>query len=41
MTYENNDLEFDRFKTAFDEAIQRHAPITKRYVQANQAPFIK
>ena len=41
MTSENNDLEFDRFKTALDEAIQRHAPIKKRYVRANQAPFIK
>ena len=27
MTSENNDLEFDRFKAALDEAIQRHAPI--------------
>ena len=40
MTSDNNDLEFDRFKTAFDETIQRHAPIKKRYVRANQAPFI-
>ena len=40
MTSENNDIEFDRFKTALDEAIQRHAPIKKRYVRANQAPFI-
>ena len=40
MTSENNDLEFDRLKPALDEAIQRHAPIKKRYVRANQAPFI-
>ena len=40
MTSESNDLEFDRFKTALDKAIQRHAPIKKRYVRANQAPFI-
>ena len=40
MTSENNDPEFDRLKTALDEAIQRHAPIKKRYVRANQAPFI-
>ena len=40
MTSENNDLEFDRLKTALDEAIQRNAPIKKRYVRANQAPFI-
>ena len=37
MTSENNDLEFDE---AIDEAIQRHAPIKKWYVRANQAPFI-
>ena len=29
MTFENNDLEFNRFKAAHDEAIQRHAPIKK------------
>ena len=40
MTSENNDLEFDRFIAALDEAIQRHAPIKKRCVRANQAPFI-
>ena len=40
MTSENNDLEFDRFKTALDEAIQRHAPIKKWNVRANQVPFI-
>ena len=39
-TSENNNLKFDRFKTALDEAIQRHAPIKKRYVRPNQAPFI-
>ena len=40
MTSEKNDLEFDRLKTALDEAIQRHARIKKRYVRANQASFI-
>ena len=40
MTSENNDPEFDRLKAALDEAIQRHAPIKKRYVRAKQAPFI-
>ena len=39
MTSENNDPEFDRFKVDLDEAIQRNAPIKKRYVRANQAPF--
>ena len=41
MTSENNDLEFDQFKTALHEAIQRYVPIKKRYVRANQASFIK
>ena len=27
MTSENNNLEFDRFKAALDEAIRRHTPI--------------
>ena len=40
VTSENNRLEFDIFKTALNEAIQRHAPIKQRYVCANQAPFI-
>ena len=39
MTSENN-LEFNRFKAALDEATQRHAPIKKWYVHANQAPFM-
>ena len=37
VTSENNDLEFDLFKAALNEAIQRHAPIKQRYVRANQA----
>ena len=40
VTSQNNDLEFDIFKAALNEAIQRHAPIKQRYVRANQAPFI-
>ena len=35
MTSENNDLEFDRFKAALDEAIQVNAPTKKRHVRAN------
>ena len=38
-TSENNDFEFDRFKAALDEAIQRHTPVKKQYVRAKQAPF--
>ena len=40
VTSENNDLEFDLFKAALNDAIQRHAPIKQRYVRANQTPFI-
>ena len=40
MTSERSDLDIDRFKTAPDKTIQRHAPIKKRYVRAYQAPFI-
>ena len=40
MTSERNNLEFDRFKTGLDEAIQRHAPTKRRYVRKNHTPFI-
>ena len=40
VTSENNDLEFDLFKAALNDAIQRHAPIKQRYVRANQTSFI-
>ena len=40
MTPYDNDLDFDQFKTALDEAIKRHAPIQKRYVRENEVPFI-
>ena len=40
MTSENNDLEFDIFKSVLNQAIQKHAPIKQRYVRANQARFI-
>ena len=40
MTSERSDLEFDRFITALDKAIQRHVPIKKRFLRANEAPFI-
>ena len=40
MTPENNNFEFDRFKTGLDEAIQRHAPTKRRYVRKNHTPFI-
>ena len=40
MTPENNNFEFDRFKTGLDEANQRHAPTKRRYVRKNHTPFI-
>ena len=41
MTSENNDLEFDRLKTALDEAIQRHAPIKKVVCSSKSSAFYK
>ena len=40
VTSENNEHEFDIFKIALSEVIQRHTPIKQPYVRANQAPFI-
>ena len=40
MTSENKDFEFDQFIAAFDEAIQQHASMKKRYVRVNQASFM-
>ena len=41
ITSEINELEFDIFKTALNEAIQRHNPMKQLYVVlVNQAPFI-
>ena len=40
MFSENNEIQFDQFKAALEEAIQRHALIKKRYIRPNQAPFI-
>ena len=40
ITSEINELEFDIFRTALNEAIQRHNPIKQQYVLVNQAPFI-
>ena len=40
MTPYDNDLDFDQFKAGLDETIKRHAPIQKRYVRANEVPFI-
>ena len=40
VTPENNDLEFDLFQAVLNEAIQKHAPIKRPYVRANQVPFI-
>ena len=40
LTSENNELEFNIFITAINEANQKHAPIKQRYLNANQVPFI-
>ena len=40
LTSENSDPEFDLFKAALNEAIQKHTPIKQGYVCAKQAPFI-
>ena len=38
VTFENNELQFDIFKTALNEVIKRYAPMKQRYVRANQIP---
>ena len=37
---QNQPLEFGSFKKKVDNILQKHAPLKKRYVRANQAPFI-
>ena len=42
VTSENNDLEFDLFKAALNEAIQRHAPINSNmFMQIKLLSYIK
>ena len=33
-------MSFGKFRSTVDNILQKHAPIKKRYVQANQASFI-
>ena len=40
MAFKNNSIQFNWFKAALDEAIQRHAPIKRQCVRANQALFM-
>ena len=40
VTSQKNDLEFEQFKAALNEAIKRHAPVKKLYVRANRPPFM-
>ena len=40
VTSEIKDLQFDFFKAALNEAIQRHASIRQRHVCENQDPFM-
>ena len=37
---ENQFLKFESFKRKIDCILEKHAPLKKRYVRANQAPFI-
>ena len=37
---QNQFLEFECFKRKIDCSLEKHAPLKKRYVRANQAPFI-
>ena len=37
---EKSNLEFEIFKNEVDHILEKHAPIKKRYIRANQAPFI-
>ena len=37
---QNQSLEFGSFKKKVDNILQKHGPLKKRYVRANQAPFI-
>ena len=37
---QNETLEYELFKRKVDYGLEKHAPIKKRYVRANQAPFI-
>ena len=37
---QNHSLEFGSFKKKVDSIVQKHASLKKRYVKANQAPFI-
>ena len=37
---QNQSLEFGSFKKKVDNILQKHASLKKRYVRANQAPFI-
>ena len=38
---QNQSLEFGSFMKKVDSILQKHAPLKKRCVRANQAPFIK
>ena len=37
---QNETLEYELFRRKVDYVLEKHAPIKKRYVRANQAPFI-
>ena len=37
---QKSNLEFEIFKNEVDHILEKHVPIKKRYIRANQAPFI-
>ena len=37
---DTENLSFSTFKNVIDHSLKKHAPLTKRYVRANQAPLI-
>ena len=40
VSHENEIIKFDLFKNTVFRTFEKHAPLKKRYVRANQAPFI-
>ena len=37
---EASDLNYNSFETTFDKVLDKHAPIKKKYVRANDKPFM-
>ena len=37
---EPSDLNYSSFETTFDKVLDKHAPVKKKYVRANDKPFM-